>query len=67
MSLSASIKALQNTMRKDAGIDGDAQRLGQLGWLLFYKIFSDLEQQTEIENPNYVSPHSRTTSMGNMG
>ena len=56
MSLSASIKALQNTMRKDAGIDGDAQRLGQLGWLLFYKIFSDLEQQTEIENPNYVSP-----------
>ena len=43
-------------MRKDAGVDGDAQRLGQLGWLLFYKIFSDLEQQTEIEQPNYKSP-----------
>ncbi len=26
-------------MRKDAGVDGDAQRLGQLSWLLFLKIF----------------------------
>ncbi len=49
MSLSATVKSLQDIMRRDAGVDGDAQRLGQLGWLLFYKIFSDLEQQTELE------------------
>jgi type I restriction enzyme M protein len=43
-------------MRKDAGIDGDAQRIGQLAWLLFFKIYSDLELETELEDPTYVSP-----------
>ena len=33
-------------MRKDAGVDGDAQRIGQLGWMLFLKIYSDLELET---------------------
>lgn len=35
MSISSVIKSLQDIMRKDAGVDGDAQRLGQLSWLLF--------------------------------
>jgi type I restriction enzyme M protein len=26
-------------MRKDDGVDGDAQRIGQLAWMLFLKIF----------------------------
>lgn len=56
MSLSATIKSLQDIMRKDAGVDGDAQRIGQLGWLLFYKIYSDLELEAEIVDPTYVSP-----------
>lgn len=43
-------------MRKDAGVDGDAQRIGQLGWMLFFKIYSDLELQTELEDPSYISP-----------
>src|SRR4051794_9863663 len=43
-------------MRKDAGVDGDAQRIGQLGWMLFFKIFSDLEIETELEDDNYESP-----------
>ena len=43
-------------MRKDKGLSGDAQRLEQLGWLFFYKIFSDLEIQSELENPEYISP-----------
>lgn len=43
-------------MRKDAGVDGDAQRIGQLGWLLFFKIYSDLELEAAIENERYVSP-----------
>lgn len=56
MSLSTTIKSLQDIMRKDAGVDGDAQRIGQLAWLLFFKIYSDLELQTELEDQSYVSP-----------
>ncbi len=56
MSLSTTIKSLQDIMRKDAGVDGDAQRIGQLGWLLFFKIYSDLELEAAIENEHYVSP-----------
>jgi type I restriction enzyme M protein len=43
-------------MRIDKGVDGDAQRIGQLGWLLFLKIYSDLELETELEDPQYKSP-----------
>jgi len=35
MSLSASIKSIQDIMRKDVGVDGDAQRISQMVWLLF--------------------------------
>jgi type I restriction enzyme M protein len=56
VSLSTTIKSLQDIMRKDAGVDGDAQRIGQLGWLLFFKIYSDLELEAAIENERYVSP-----------
>ncbi|MDH5934315.1 class I SAM-dependent DNA methyltransferase [Vibrio splendidus] len=57
MSISATIKSIQNIMRKDAGIDGDAQRLGQLSWLLFLKIFDTLEEDFEDElEESYVSP-----------
>ena len=51
MALSTTIKSLQDVMRKDAGVDGDAQRIGQLGWLLFFKIYSDLELEAQIEDP----------------
>lgn len=37
--LSGIIKSIQNIMRKDHGVDGDAQRLSQLVWMLFLKIF----------------------------
>src|SRR3954465_15222772 len=43
-------------MRKDAGVDGDAQRIGQLGWMLFFKIYSDLELEAELEDSSYRSP-----------
>ncbi len=56
MSLSTTIKSIQDIMRKDAGVDGDAQRLGQLGWMVFFKIFSDLEIETELEDDGYESP-----------
>ena len=56
MSLSNTIKAIQDIMRKDAGVDGDAQRIGQLAWMLFLKIYSDLELETELEDSSYKSP-----------
>ncbi len=43
-------------MRKDDGVDGDAQRLGQLTWMLFLKVFDQREEEWEDDNPGYVSP-----------
>ncbi|MCK4297038.1 MAG: type I restriction-modification system subunit M N-terminal domain-containing protein, partial [Candidatus Marinimicrobia bacterium] len=47
--LSGTIKSIQNIMRKDVGVSGDAQRIEQLVWLLFLKVFDDKEQDYEIE------------------
>lgn len=55
MSLGTTIKSIQDVMRKDVGVDGDAQRIGQLGWLLFLKIFDDREQERELLE-DYRSP-----------
>jgi type I restriction enzyme M protein len=54
--LSGIIKSIQNIMREDQGVDGDAQRLSQLCWMLFLKIFDEKEAEREILNPNYKSP-----------
>lgn len=43
-------------MRKDVGVDGDAQRIGQLVWMFFLKIFDDREQELELLEDNYQSP-----------
>ena len=43
-------------MRKDAGVDGDAQRISQLGWMLFLKIFDEKENDWEILSEDYHSP-----------
>lgn len=56
MSIQAAVKAIQNIMRKDQGVDGDAQRLSQLVWMLFLKIIDDKEEQLALENPAYKSP-----------
>lgn len=56
MSISNVIKSIQDIMRKDAGVDGDAQRLGQLSWLLFLKIFDAQEEALEFESDNYQTP-----------
>lgn len=54
--LSSTIKTIQNIMRKDSGVDGDAQRIGQLSWMLFLKIFSDSEENWSFYEENYESP-----------
>lgn len=45
MSLGAFVKNIQNIMRGDSGVNGDAQRIEQLTWLLFLNIFKNLCQE----------------------
>lgn len=56
MSLATLIKSIQDIMRKDVGVDGDAQRISQICWLLFLKIYDDKEQEWELTLPDYKSP-----------
>ncbi|HEV2149944.1 MAG TPA: N-6 DNA methylase [Longimicrobiaceae bacterium] len=56
MNLSSTIKSIQDIMRKDDGVDGDAQRLGQLTWMLFLKVFDQREDDWEDDDPGYESP-----------
>src|SRR4030095_11610542 len=55
MSLATTIKSIQDIMRKDVGVDGDAQRIGQLVWLLFLKIWDDRERELELIEDNFRS------------
>ena len=55
MNLGTTIKSIQDIMRKDAGVDGDAQRIAQLGWMLFLKIFDDREREYELMDSDYKS------------
>ena len=54
--ISSSVKAIQDIMRKDVGVDGDAQRLSQLVWLFFLKIFDAREKEWGFHDDDYVSP-----------
>jgi len=56
MSLTTNIKAIRDIMRKDAGVDGDAQRISQMVWMLFLKIFADKEEEWELVLDDYESP-----------
>lgn len=51
----AVVSSIRNIMRQDRGISGDAQRLEQLGWMLFLKIIDDKDKELEIIKDNYVS------------
>ncbi|MBC8232759.1 SAM-dependent DNA methyltransferase [bacterium] len=56
MPLSTIIKSVQDIMRQDAGVDGDAQRISQLAWMFFIKIFDDKEMESELMDDDYTSP-----------
>lgn len=49
------IKSLQNIMRKDQGVSGDAQRIEQLGWMITLKILDDKDAELELLSDDYVS------------
>ena len=51
----AVVSSIRNIMRQDRGISGDAQRLEQLGWMLFLKIMDDKDQELEILKDDYES------------
>lgn len=55
MNLGTMIKRLQDIMRQDAGINGDAQRIEQIVWMLFLKLYDAKESEWEILEDNYVS------------
>lgn len=54
--VSGVIKSIQDIMRKDAGVDGDAQRIGQLVWMFFLKILDDQEESLMLLSDKYKSP-----------
>jgi type I restriction enzyme M protein len=54
--ITTNIKGIRDIMRKDTGVDGDAQRISQMVWMLFMKIFADKEEEWEITIEGYESP-----------
>lgn len=53
MSVTNVVKSVQDIMRQDAGVDGDAQRISQLVWMIFLKIFDAKEEEWELEYDDY--------------
>ncbi|MDB5407732.1 MAG: methyltransferase [Rhodospirillales bacterium] len=56
MSVRTIVKSIQDIMRQDTGVDGDAQRISQLCWMFFLKIIDDQDQKLELLDPAYRSP-----------
>lgn len=50
------IKSIRDIFRKDRGLSGDAQRIEQLGWMIFLKLFDDKDKEKELLNDKYKSP-----------
>ncbi|MGJ5139515.1 N-6 DNA methylase [Bradyrhizobium oligotrophicum] len=59
MSVRNTVKSIQDIMRQDAGVDGDAQRISQLCWMFFLKIIDDQDQELEVTQDDYRSPIPR--------
>lgn len=54
--VSGVIKSIQDIMRKDVGVDGDAQRISQLVWMFFLKIYDDREAELDLLEDDFKSP-----------
>jgi len=54
-SLGNFVKRLRDIMRNDAGINGDAQRIEQIAWLLFLKVYDTKEEDWEYDDDDYTS------------
>src|SRR6476469_7511915 len=56
MIVRTTVKSIQDSMRQDVGVDGDAQRISQLTWMFFLKIIDDQDQELELTRDGYRSP-----------
>ena len=56
MSVTTLVKSIQNIMRQDVGVDGNAQRISQLCWMFFLKIIDDQDKELELLRHGYESP-----------
>jgi len=56
LNIAGIMKSIRDIMREDTGVNGDAQRIEQLGWMIFLKVFSDKEDELELVEDNYISP-----------
>ena len=55
MSISNFVKRIRDIMRNDAGINGDAQRIEQMAWMLFLKVYDAKENDWEFDDETYKS------------
>ncbi len=53
--ISGVIKSIRDIFRQDPGLSGDAQRVEQLGWMIFLKLFDDKDLEKEVVNSDYKS------------
>lgn len=53
--LSSFVKRIRDIMRNDAGINGDAQRIEQIAWMLFLKVYDEKEQDWMVNDADYQS------------
>ncbi len=54
-SISSFVKSIRDIMRNDSGINGDAQRIEQITWMLFLKVYSEKEKEWQFEDPSWQS------------
>ena len=55
MAINNFVKRIQDVMRNDAGVNGDAQRIEQIVWILFLKIYDAKEELWEFHDDDYKS------------
>ncbi len=61
------VKSIQDIMRQDVGVDGDAQRISQLTWMFFLKIIDDQDQELELTRDGYRSPIPKQYPVAQLG
>lgn len=55
MAVTNLVKRLQNIMRQDAGVSGDAQRIEQMVWIIFLKVYDNKEEDWELDDDDFQS------------
>ncbi|MGI6057497.1 MAG: type I restriction-modification system subunit M N-terminal domain-containing protein [Bilifractor sp.] len=65
--LGSFVKRLRDIMRNDAGINGDAQRIEQIAWILFLKVYDAQEENWEFDQERTMSRSSRRSAAGGTG